>query len=139
MEITYEPEASNDALPKYGSKPKKPGLYLGLFHGRNLPTEVMSDWGFHGPLIGPLKWCHTTYARDIKLEFESVEDASGYFGAASSQLDLEMDGDLLKFGGKYFGDWTVYYVSPQDCERPTDSFRKTTRVNEQLAHRTFFL
>jgi hypothetical protein len=139
MEITYEPEASNDAMPKYGNKPKKPGLYLGLFHGRNLPTEVMSDWGFYGPLIGPLKWCHTTYARDIKLEFETAADASGYSGASSCQLDLEMDGDLLKFGGKYFGDWTLYYVAPEECERPNDSFRKTTRVNDLLAHRRFFL
>jgi len=139
MEITCEPEASNDDMPKYGSKPKKPGLYLGLFHGRNLPTEVMCDRGFHGPLIGPLKWCHTTYARDIKLEFESAADAFEYSGESSCQFDLEMDGDLLKFDGKYFGDWTLYYVAPEECERPPDSFRKTTRVNDLLAHRRFFL
>lgn len=60
----------NETVPHYGTKPRKPGLYLGLFHGRHRPSQQMDDRGFDGPTIGPLKWCHTTYAAHIKIEFE---------------------------------------------------------------------
>jgi len=139
MHTHPEVDAANETIPKYGSKPKKPGLYLGLFHGRHYPQQLMSGWGFDGPTIGPLKWCHTTYAHDIKIEFENAEDAVDYFGDAEDQFEMAMNGDLLIFDGKYFGDWTVYYVGPDECERPADTFRKTTRVNNLLAHRKFFL
>ncbi len=139
MQTATETEAANPTPPQYGSKPRKPGLYLGLFHGRHEPREQMSDWGFDGPAIGPLKWCHTTYAFDIKIEFESVADAVEYFGVAQNQFDMTVDGDLLIFGGMYYGDWTVYYVPPESCERPVDTFRETSRVNDFIAHRKFLL
>ena len=132
-------ERAESTVPQYGFKPKKPGLYLGLFHGRHYPNQPMNDWGFDGPTIGPLRWCHTTYAFDIKIEFEDKADACEYFGFASEQIELPVDADLLVFDGKYFGDWTVYYVKPEDCERPADSFRQSKRVNDLLAHRKFFL
>ena len=138
MNITAQ-EAANTSMPSYGSKPKKPGLYLGLFHGRHAPREQMNEWGFDGPTIGPLKWCHTTYAFDIKIEFEDAADAVDYFGVEQGQFELDVNGDLLVFGGMYYGDWTVYYVGPDDCERPTDTFRPTTRINDRLAHRKFLL
>lgn len=125
-------------LPKYGTKPKKPGLYLGLFHGRHEPRERMNGWGFDGPAIGPLRWCHTTYATDIKIKFENAADAVPYFGVAQEPFDLKIDADLLVFNRKYYGDWTVYYVAPEDCERPCDGFRETRRINDSLAHRKYF-
>lgn len=127
------------ATPPYGQKPKKPGLYLGLFHGRYDPSDAMNDWGFDGPTIGPLKWCHTTYAFDIKIEFEQSADSLSFFGVEQDQFCLDVNGDLLVFGGMYYGDWTVYYVRPGDCERPADTFRETVRVNKLLAHRKFNL
>ena len=36
---TIAQEAVNAATPTYGGKPKKSGLYLGLFHGRQEPGE----------------------------------------------------------------------------------------------------
>lgn len=48
-----------------------------------------------------------------------------------------MNGDLLSYGGMYYGDWTVYYVGPDDCERPVDTFRETKRVNDLYAHRQY--
>ncbi len=126
-------------VPLYGTKPERPGLYLGLFHGRHHPRQRMNGWGFDGPTIGPLRWCHTTYAHDIKIEFEDEADAVEYFGIAQNQFEMTMDGDLLIFGGKYFGDWTVYYVKPEDCERPVDAFRDTKRVNNLLAHRKYLI
>lgn len=136
---TFVGEAADTASPLYGCKPKKPGLYLGLFHGRHAPREKMSGWGFDGPTIGPLKWCHTTYAFDIKIEFENAADAVDYFGVEQDQFELDVNGDLLVFGGMYYGDWTVYYMGPDDCERPADTFRETARVNNLLAHRKFNL
>ena len=131
--------AANETVPSYGSKPRKPGLYLGLFHGRHPPDQQMDDWGFNGPTIGPLKWCHTTYAAHIKIEFENASDAVEYFGIEEAYIDMNLEGDMLTFGGMYYGDWTVYYVGPDDCERPSDSFRETTRANAMYAHLTFAL
>lgn len=135
MNVTSQ-ETANSAKPTYGSKPKKPGLYLDLFHGRRLPLEQMNDWGFDGPTIGPLKWCHTTYAFNIKIQFENSVDAVNYFGIQREQFLLDMNGDLVVFDGKYFGDWTVYYVAQDDCKRPTDTFREAIRANELFAHRS---
>ena len=134
-----EQEAANTTRPTYGGKPKKPGLYLGSFHGRQTPTDEMSNWGFDGPTIGPLKWCHTTYAFDIKIEFENSADALAYFGVQEEQFELGVNGDLLVFDGMYYGDWTAYYVGPDDCERPADTFRATTRTNNLFAHRKFLI
>lgn len=70
-------------LPAYGDTPTqsnlKPGLYLGLFHGRSTPDEVVDDWGFAGPIIGPLEYVHTTYACDVKLKFVEPADFRRYF------------------------------------------------------------
>jgi hypothetical protein len=121
-------------LPAYGSKPKSPGLYLGLFHGRDNPGEKMEAWGFTGPMIGPLTYCHTTYATQIKLQFDCHTDAVRYFGECNGEVALPMDGDMVVFRGRYFGDWTVFFVKPEDCERPADSFRQSHRANHLLAH-----
>ena len=61
--------------PVYGTRPQKPGMYLGLFHGRNTPHEAMNGWGFDGPALGPLKHVHTTYACSMNVEFTSLSDA----------------------------------------------------------------
>ncbi len=135
MNVTSQ-QAPNTSKPTYGCKPKTPGLYLGLFHGRRSPLEQMDDWGFDGPTIGPLKWCHTTYAFNIKIQFENSVDALNYFGVQQEQFFLDMNGDLVVFEGMYYGDWTVYCVGSNDCQRPTDTFREATRANELFAHRS---
>lgn len=103
MEVTAQ-EAADTAKPTYGSKPKKPGMYLGLFHGRQAPGVDMNNWGSDGPTMGPLKWCHTTYAFNIKIEFENSVDAMHYFGVQQVNCQLEMNGDLLVYGGVFYGD-----------------------------------
>jgi len=45
-------------------------------------------------------------------------------------LELQLDGDLLCFDGKLYGDWTVYMGSPEECYRPPDTFRQNTRPND---------
>jgi hypothetical protein len=118
---------SQDKLPTYGEKPTRPGMYLGLLHGRDHTHQQMNDWGFNGPMIGPLQWVHTTYACTIRLSFESAIDGERYFGDAGTDHELELAGDLLVFGGKYYGDWTVYCVEPEGCASPADSFRRNQR------------
>jgi len=122
------------SLPTYGEESAKPGMYLGLFHGRDEPKQKMDDWGFKGPMIGPLRWVHTTYTQTIKIAFESVSDAARFFSAHHAEHFMELDGDLLVFAGKYYGDWTVFVVDPEDCERPPDSFRRNQRCNRYWAH-----
>lgn len=115
--------------PIYGDAPAKPGMYLGLLHGRDHPNAQMDGWGFNGPLIGPLRWYHTTYLHDIKIEFESDVDAALYFDHAYASAELGTHGDLLILDDKYYGDWTVFYVPLEDCKRPVDTFRRTERLD----------
>lgn len=57
----------------------KPGLYLALFHGRDNVDDQPEDWGFNGPMIGPIEYAHTTYGGEIKIKFETHEDWVKYF------------------------------------------------------------
>lgn len=99
-----------------------PGLYAGLFHGRDDPDTNMDDWGFDGPVIGPLEFVHTTCATDVKLHFVSGQRAAQYFPDTPFVTNLATGGrwrcaeaalavanDLVVFDGRYFGDWTVFY------------------------------
>lgn len=108
----------------YGTRPQRPGLYLGLMHGRTQPRQRMDNWGFDGPAIGPLRWCHTTYAFDIKIKFVNTADAALYFDA-NFDGSLPMQDDMVVYEGNYYGDWTVYYVGPDECANPQDTFRST--------------
>lgn len=125
-------------IPSYGEKPKKQGLYLGLFHGRATPNETMNDWGLNGPTIGPLEWCHTTYTTEIRLEFEAAEDAKRYFGRASRNVEMQIQFDMLVFQGNFFGDWTVYCIKPSDVENKPDSFRPNQRNNQTMRRHNCF-
>ena len=124
----------NNRLPKYGEKPDRPGLYLGLFHGRDTPDEEMNEWGFEGPMIGPLRWVHTTYAFTIRIEFVHQSDALRYFSSAEVEQDLTFSGDMLAFGDQFFGDWTVYVVRIEDCKGPSDTFRRNKRSTGPRTH-----
>ena len=77
--------------------------------------------------MGPLRWLHTTYACTIRIAFESAFDGLRYFGEAGTDHEIELSNDLLVFGDKYYGDWTVYCVEPEGGTRPGDSFRSQPR------------
>jgi hypothetical protein len=111
-------------LPLYGDRDTDlpAGLYLGLFHGRDAANTDMDDWGFAGPVIGPLEYAHTTYASEVKLCFIDGQRAALYFpdtgdittvttGECVPCLEavLSITEDLIVFDGRYFGDWTVFY------------------------------
>ncbi len=97
-------------LPIYNEDtPAKPGLYLGLFHGREDPEKKLDGWGFNGPIIGPLNHVHTTYLSHIKIEFETPQEARNYGFDPGSLMELVTDDDMVLFQGKWYGDWIVYY------------------------------
>ncbi len=116
-------------VPRYGERPSKLGLYLALLHGREFPNQQMTGWGSDGPVIGPIRWCHTTYATEIKIEFNNADDELLYFNEASFPQPryLEIVEDLLVYGGRFYGDWTVFAVTSEESVMPQDSFRPTRR------------
>lgn len=112
-----------------GERPDKPGMYLALFHGRENRREVMDQFGFAGPLFGPLQYCHTTYLSDIKILFEEAEDAKLCCGSDEQDVILRVVDDMIHFENAYFGDWSVFTVNEDECERPKDTFRNKPRNN----------
>jgi len=107
---------SKKKYPIYGDKKVKPGLYLGLFHGFESAKarDASGDWGANGPLIGPLKFVHTTYGCHIKFEFVEEKDAAKYGFKLNEMHDLMVEGskspdsDCIKFDGMFYGDWTAF-------------------------------
>lgn len=126
--------AASAAPPRQGGKPWKSGLYLELFHGRRHPEEPLSGWGFDGPAIGPLKWVHTSYAIDIRIEFEDAAGGLVYFGVEECQFELTLTRGMLAFGGLYYGDWTVCWVGAP-AESPHDPQHSPTSMDPRRTDR----
>ena len=82
------------------------GLYIELFHGRADPSQVMDDWGEPGPVFGPFRFVHTTYASDIKL---------GRY--TDSPQDLVILRDMVYYHGMWYGDWSVFPASTFQAEK----------------------
>lgn len=74
-------------------------MYLELFNGRHSPDEILDDWGFEGPIIGPIDFVHTTYGLTVKISLRSSQDGVSIFSTVKECL--------LVFGA-YYGDWTVF-------------------------------
>lgn len=71
-------------------------LYIRLFHGRDDPEEVLDDWGFDGPLIGPvgITWTYGT----VKLHPPSWDDMEF----------LPTKNGLVAYQGKFYGDFEIF-------------------------------
>lgn len=72
-------------------------VYLELFHGRRDPDEDMDDWGFQGPIIGPLKYVHITYQSNLKIASDEDEDRDIIF----------FHDDMIYYDGAWYGDWSI--------------------------------
>jgi hypothetical protein len=116
-------------VPACGERPEKRGLYLELLHGRIDRHQQMNGWGLGGPLIGPLEWCHTTYATHLRVLFKSEADERKYFSDVSfpDAHDIEVQFDLAYVDGVYYGDWSVYFVEDDKIAYPQDTFRDARR------------
>jgi hypothetical protein len=130
---TYIQSESGQEVPVYGTQPEKPGLYLALFHGRRRPDEEMDDWGFNGPLLGPLEWVHTTYALNIRVKFARKVDEAAYFSKPEypDAHDLIMADDMIVYANRYYGDWSSFYVCEDETRKPQDTFRSKVRRDVQ--------
>jgi len=85
----------------------KPGdVALRLFHGRYTGNEALDDWGFAGPILGPVVSAHTTYGATLRVRTASMTPAKD-----DLWFDITETG-LLKYKGPggttFFGDWSVY-------------------------------
>ena len=103
-------------------------VYLELFHGRSVPEENLQDWGDPGPILGPLRYFHTTYAADLKLE--TVDGQCG-------ELSLVGSGhDLIYYDGKFYGDWSVFSsedLNEEGRERIAQFERSKSILSESTA------
>ncbi|RWB08801.1 MAG: hypothetical protein EOQ39_18690 [Mesorhizobium sp.] len=96
-------------------------VYLHLFHGRDTATEDMDGFGYEGPTLGPFKYVHLTYMSDLKFSMEKIafsqafpEEFNDWVEKGFSNADgefcewhFDQVGDLIKFKGKFYGDWSV--------------------------------
>ena len=76
------------------------GVYIELFHGRADPLQDLEDWGEPGPVFGPFRFVHTTYASHIKLGSD-----------ADTLQELNVLEDMVYYGGMWYGDWSVFRAS----------------------------
>lgn len=89
------------------------GMYLALFHGRDDPKQDMEDWGFDGPIIGPLRYLHTTYESNVKFSFINRHVLRAYevYGLKSADdIMFRTEEGCLPFQDKFYGDWTVFTI-----------------------------
>jgi hypothetical protein len=71
-------------------------VFIRLFHGRNSPQDQLEEWGFDGPIIGPvgINWTYGT----IKVHKP---------GWGQGWEELPVQDDLVKYQGKFYGDFDV--------------------------------
>ena len=90
------------------------GMYLALFHGRDTKKEDMDDWGYDGPLIGPLRYVHTTYDSNVKIAFAEGSDElilrpfTVYGLKGGDDILFRTEEGLFPFKRRFYGDWTVF-------------------------------
>lgn len=119
------------------SKALPSGTYLALFHGRDDATIEMDDWGFNGPMIGPIIGFHVTYADHIRVGFNTVQEAIKFFPHADDNwVDLEFVNDCLKYEGKFYGDYTVHphQQTRFDDEKPKGPLRIKVWYDQQSGY-----
>lgn len=79
-------------------------VYLRLFHGRNKIDDDMNDWGFDGPIVGPIGFSWT-YGM-----FKIHEPSNAGFAELDQHEDLiylrDKDGT-----DRYFGDFEIFNPS----------------------------
>ena len=80
---------------------KRQSLILHMFHGRNHPEEKLDNWGFDGPVLR-IEGFHVTYLTTFRIAVpEQVDPTQDWH-------DLTFVDDLLYYGGKYYGDWSIH-------------------------------
>jgi hypothetical protein len=96
-------------------------VYIELLHGHHYPNEVLDDWGFNGPVLGPFPFFHTTYQSDIKLGDDGIV-------VMGKQVDFPPwdSNDYIDFLGGLYGDMSVF--GPEYIKNGLR--RRLTRTNQ---------
>jgi hypothetical protein len=106
-------------------------VYLELFHGRHSPDEELDDWGFEGPVFGPLPFVQVTYNSHVRLG-----DGIHMFGWNNNLTFLSIDaGGFTTFGRAYYGD--IVIISAVDVKnvsiaRPTSLYKRVIETQRVL-------
>lgn len=104
-----------NTIPKIHHMQDAPeGLYVGFFHGRDTVDEELNDWGYDGPVIGPINWWHTTYEKHIRAELCAPRELAALYMREGlvddwGMFELQVVEGMAFVGGKYYGDWSVFY------------------------------
>jgi hypothetical protein len=96
-------------------------VYIELLHGHHYPNEILEDWGFNGPVLGPFPYFHTTYQSDIKLGDDGII-------VRGKQVDFPPwdSNDYIDFLGGLYGDMSVF--GPEYIKNGLR--RRLTRTNQ---------
>jgi len=79
--------------------PLVPGkMYVRLYHGRTDPAQEMDDWGFDGPIFGPLSCYVHTYCCTFRIHGDGD----------TSEVWLEKHDDMIEWDGCFYGDMEVF-------------------------------
>jgi hypothetical protein len=103
-------------------------VYLNLFHGRISPKTRLDDWGFNGPVLGPLSSVHITYGFHIKFDFVQPTNYHGLGESFPKNLDelfVDKDGLVLLFKA-YYGDYSIFSQESLDKDPETLKHWKET-------------
>jgi hypothetical protein len=68
-------------------------MYIHFYHGRNTPDEDLDDWGFDGPVVGPLR---------VSWTYDWIK-----FFHKNDLHHLVTIEELVPINGKYYGDFEV--------------------------------
>jgi hypothetical protein len=96
-------------------------VYIELLHGHHYPNEVLEDWGFNGPVLGPFPFFHTTYQSDIKLGDDGIV-------VMGKQVEFPPwdNSNYIDFLGGLYGDMSVF--GPEYIKNGLR--RRLTRTNQ---------
>jgi len=79
-------------------------MYLRLYHGRIDPDQQLDEWGFVGPVFGPLSCYVHTYCCNFRI----------YGECDTNELWLEKHDDMIKWDDGYYGDMEVFIAGTDD-------------------------
>jgi hypothetical protein len=85
-----------------------------LFHGRETAHETMHEWGFEGPVLGPLESVQVTYGALV------------LFTTDHERIELGRVEDLIFYDGKLYGDAVV---GTADEQLPTEQVERAKTEN----------
>lgn len=97
-------------------------VYIELFHGHHFPGEILDDWGFQGPILGPFPYFHITYGSDVKLGDDPLIVAGKEYEFSTWDKD-----GFINFLGGYYGDMSITTTIIDDC------LKRLTRTKEVLS------